>query len=148
MMGKDRYSCEKGDLLSKKMMSCLFGVRSSSIGIVTKVVLARFCTDSAHYLCLFVERTDLDVAAPRSTVLRGLVHLPPSLPLLRSMTQTWTTAKEYLWLKERIPQWRQRCQRGQRFVPKLTSDFLLAFPTKLPHVKVQAISITLLSFSS
>ena len=63
-MGKDRYSCEKGDLLLKKMMSCLFGVRSSSIGIVMKVVLACFCTDSTHYLCLFVERTDLDMAAP------------------------------------------------------------------------------------
>ena len=148
VMGKDRYSCEKGDLLSKKMMSCLFGVRSLCIGIVTKVVLARFCTDSAHYLCLFVEHMDLDVVAPRSTVLCGLVHLPPSLPLLHSMTQTWTTAEEYLWLKERIPQWRQRRQRGQRFVPKTTSDFLLAFPTKLPRAKVQAVSITLLSFSS
>ena len=148
VMGKDRYSCEKGDLLLKKMMSCLFGIRSLSIGIMTKVALAHFCTDSAHYLCLFVECMDLDVAAPQSTVLRGLVHLPLSLPLLCSMTQTWMTAEEYLWLKERIPQWHQRCQRGQKFVPKTTSDLLLAFPTKLPCAKVQAISITLLSFSS
>ena len=50
-------------------------------------------------------------------------------PTASCSMKPWTTPEQFVWLSERIPHWhRRRCEKGLKFLEKVTIDFCKAFP--------------------